>query len=71
MSYDFTPTHHIGYTPEGYLICGKRSRKPKPQPKRTGPFVGISDGALRLECAKGNPEAVAEFEHRLRNSQRF
>ena len=63
MSYDFKPTNHIGHTPEGYLIGAGRSRKPK----RTGPFVGLTDGALRLECSKGNKEAIAEFEYRLRN----
>lgn len=39
----------------------------KPAPKRNGPFVGHSDGALRLACAKGDAEAIAEFEYRLKN----
>lgn len=67
MSYDFIPTQHIGYTAQGYLIGAARPRKPAPAPKRNGPFVDHSDGALRIECAKGNPDAIAEFEYRLRN----
>lgn len=66
MSYDFTPTHHIGMTPEGYYIGGHRTRRTaKPAPKRTGPYVKYTDGALRLECAKGVADAIAEYEYRL------
>lgn len=63
MSYDFKPTQHIGYTAQGYLIGTPKPRKI--EPKRQGPFVDHSDGALRIECAKGNPDAIAEFEYRL------
>ena len=82
MSYDFKPTHHIGMTPEGYLIgaAPKKERrfirlhgervelnfKPHP-PKPQNAFSEYSDGALRIECAKGNADAIAEFEYRLRN----
>lgn len=66
MSYDFKPTYHIGMTPEGYYI-GTARRRPIATPKRNGPFVDHSDGALRIECAKGNADAIAEFEYRLRN----
>ena len=66
MSYDFKPTHHIGMTPEGYFIGGHRTRlASKPSPKRNGPFVDYADGALRLECTKGNADAIAEYEYRL------
>lgn len=70
MSYDFTPTHHIGYTAQGYLIGSLKRKKPAPKPISTSPYSKHSDGALRLECAKGNQEAIAEFEFRLRNGGR-
>lgn len=85
MSYDFTPTHHVGMTPEGYHIGtpqkkerffirmhGQRMElnfKPHP-PKPQNAFSEYSDGALRIECAKGNAEAIAEFEYRLSNPHR-
>jgi len=70
VSYDFIPTQHIGYTSEGYLIGAGRARRPNVAPKRNGPFVDHSDGALRVECAKGNAEAIAEYEYRLKNPRR-
>ena len=85
MSYDFTPTHHIGMTPEGYHIGAAPKKKrffirmhgerielncTPPPPKPHNAFSEYSDGALRLECAKGNQEAIAEFEFRLSNGGR-
>ena len=86
MSYDFIPTQHIGMTPEGYRINAvpKKERffirmhgervelncKPHP-PKPQNAFSDYSDGALRLECAKGNQEAITEFEYRLSNPNQY
>jgi len=35
MSYDFSPNHHIGMTPQGYYIGGaKKQKTKKPKPKQ-------------------------------------
>lgn len=60
MSYDFKPTHHIGMTPQGYFQTG-RVTKPKTEPR---PLQHLTDGALRLRCARGDVEALAEFSTR-------
>lgn len=53
---------HIGMTPWGSYISGKR--RPKPAPKRTGPFVDHSKHDLRQACFAGDQDAIAEWTHR-------
>ena len=40
MSYDFSPNHHIGMTPQGYYIGGaKKQRAKKPKPKQISQHI--------------------------------
>jgi len=61
-------TNHIGMTPSGsYINYGKP--RPKPAPKRTGPFVDVSTHDLRQLCFAGDKDAIAEWEYRHTNGK--
>ena len=69
MSYDFTPTHHIGYTPQGSLITGTRhgastsKRRAAIKPFKTG-IQALSLFDLRKLCFDKDPEAIEEYTRR-------
>lgn len=76
MSYDFKPTYHIGYSPDGYLVGAGRRRTPRStwgtndQGHITGE-IASADYYLLINAGRhGDKAAIAELKRRDALGQR-